>query len=68
MTRHKHKWGSWIGRRCTRPASAKCGGIHHYRLCIEGWCGAGQHRNGRVYVARPDRQRIAALRGEEAKP
>lgn len=52
MARHEHRWGTELyismrgGRRTLR---------RYVRYCVDGWCPLGKYRNGRVFMARPER-------------
>ena len=50
MTKHVHQWGPWLSGYWGVPRGRLL------RLCVSGWCPAGQYRNGRVFTARSERR------------
>lgn len=50
--KHEHRWGPWLRAvhfRLKRHPKTQ-------RWCTEGWCPLGQYKNGRTFVARPERK------------
>ena len=51
--KHDHQWGPWFRYLHYRLKAHRR--RRQFRFCINGWCPMGQYKNGRTFLARPER-------------